>query len=143
MLNAQEHLEKAIKINPEFADAHYELALILKDKKDYENSKKHFLKTIKIQPEFSAAHFNYALLLKEMNDHKVSLEHFVMAIDLDQNFANAHYHYGLLLADMEEYEEAGEALGRLLMKFKYPQMALFGLTITPIVIFIGLKFLFT
>ena len=36
MSNAQEHLEKAIQINPEFADAHYELALILKDKNDYE-----------------------------------------------------------------------------------------------------------
>ena len=33
MSNAQEHLEKAIQIHPEFADAHYELALILKDKK--------------------------------------------------------------------------------------------------------------
>ena len=51
MSNAQEHLEKAIQINPEFADAHYELALILKDKKDYKESKKHFLKTIEIHPE--------------------------------------------------------------------------------------------
>ena len=37
MSNAQEHLEKAIQINPEFADAHYELALMLKDKKEYKN----------------------------------------------------------------------------------------------------------
>ena len=58
MTNAQEHLEKAIQINPEFADAHYELALILKDNKDYNESKKHFLKTIEILPEFPAAHFN-------------------------------------------------------------------------------------
>ena len=39
MSNAQEHLEKAIEINPEFADAHYELALLLKDQQDFENSK--------------------------------------------------------------------------------------------------------
>jgi hypothetical protein len=44
---------------------------------------------------------------------------------------------------MDEYEEAGEALGRLLMKFEYPRLALFGLTIAPIAIFISLKFLFT
>ena len=44
---------------------------------------------------------------------------------------------------MEEYEEAGEALGRLLIKFEYPRMALFCLTITPIVVFVGFKFLFT
>ena len=40
MSNAQEHLEKAIQINPEFADAHYELALILKDKKDSNDQEK-------------------------------------------------------------------------------------------------------
>ena len=46
MSNAETHLEKAIKINPEYADAHYELALILKDKEENERSKEHFLKTI-------------------------------------------------------------------------------------------------
>ena len=57
MSNAQEHLEKAIKINPEFADAHYELALILSDKIEYEKSKEHFLKTIEIRPEYALSHF--------------------------------------------------------------------------------------
>ena len=80
MSNAQEHLEKAIQIHPEFADAHYELALILKDKKDNERSKEHFLKTIEIRPEFPVAHFNYALLLKDMKDHKASQEHFLKAL---------------------------------------------------------------
>ena len=47
------------------------------------------------------------------------------------------------MMNIDEYEEAGEALGRLLMKFEYPRMVLFGLTIAPIVVFIGLKFLFT
>jgi|TARA_B110000037_G_C16854863_1_gene397469 hypothetical protein len=43
---------------------------------------------------------------------------------------------------MEEYEKAGEALGRLLIKTGYPRVALFCLTVVPISIFIGLKFLF-
>lgn len=47
------------------------------------------------------------------------------------------------MTNMEEYEEAGEALGRLLITFKHPHVALFCLTIAPIAIFIGLKFLFT
>jgi hypothetical protein len=44
---------------------------------------------------------------------------------------------------MEEYEQAGEALGRSLIKTGYPRVALFCLTIVPMAIFIGLKFLFT
>ena len=63
MSNAKEHLEKAIQIHPEYADAHYELALLLSNNSEYEKSKEHFLKTIEIRPEFSLAHFNNALLL--------------------------------------------------------------------------------
>jgi len=44
---------------------------------------------------------------------------------------------------MLKYEEVGEALGRSLIKTGCPQVALFCLTIVPISIFIGLKFLFT
>ncbi len=44
---------------------------------------------------------------------------------------------------MEEYQEAGEALGRLLRKSEYPRIALFCLTITPLIVFIGFKFLLT
>ena len=106
MSNAQEHLEKAIQIHPEYADAHYELALLLSNNSEYEKSKEHFLKTIEIRPEFSLAHFNYALLLNKMKDHKASQEHFLKAIDIDQHFADAHYHFGLLLADLEDFEEA-------------------------------------
>ena len=70
MTKAQEHLEKAIQIHPEFADAHYELALILKDKGENDISRKHLLKAIEIKPEFSKAHFHLALLLKDMENQK-------------------------------------------------------------------------
>ena len=89
MSNAKEHLEKAIQINPEYDDAHYELALILSENNEFEKSKVHFLKTIEIREDFALSHFHYALLLNKMKDHKASKEHFLKAIDLDQHFADA------------------------------------------------------
>jgi hypothetical protein len=44
---------------------------------------------------------------------------------------------------MHDYEKAGKYLGHSLIKTGYPRVALFCLTIVPIAIFIGLKFLFT
>ena len=41
MTNVQKHLEMAIQIHPEFAEAHYELAIILKDKRENEKSMEH------------------------------------------------------------------------------------------------------
>ena len=72
MKNVKKHLEKAIEINPEFADAHHELALIFMDKGDHKLAKKHLLKVIKIDPDFMKAHYHLALLLKEMGDQKGS-----------------------------------------------------------------------
>jgi len=46
------------------------------------------------------------------------------------------------MINMDEYEEAGEAFGRLLLKFEYPRVALVCITIAPIITFIGFKFLF-
>jgi hypothetical protein len=43
---------------------------------------------------------------------------------------------------MHDYENAGEALGRLLLKCKHPLVTLGCLTVMPVVVFIGIKFLF-
>ena len=43
---------------------------------------------------------------------------------------------------MNEYEEIGETLGRLLLKTGHPELTLFCLSITPIIAFIIIKFLF-
>ena len=86
MKNSQKHLEKAIQIDPDFADAHYELALILKDKSEKEKSRQHLMKAIEINPEFAQAHFHLALLLISMTDPKAARKHFTKAININQDF---------------------------------------------------------
>ena len=44
---------------------------------------------------------------------------------------------------MEEYEEIGETVGRLILKTKYPKLTFFSLILTPIIVFILIKFLLT
>ena len=62
MNNVQSHLNKAIDINPEFAEAHFELSLILINQGKYEDAKDHLLKVIKIDSEFMQAYFHLALI---------------------------------------------------------------------------------
>ena len=40
-----------------------------------------------------------------------------------------------------DYEEVGEALGHVFLKYKYPKLALFCFSVTPIIIIVGIKFL--
>ena len=106
MKDVQKHLERAIEINPEFADAHFELALLLVEQESYKKARKHFEKTIEINSNDAKSFFHFAILLQVIAEFELSREHFLKAVDLDQNFADAYYHLGLLLRDLEEFEEA-------------------------------------
>ena len=64
MGNAIEHLQKAIKINPDFAEAHYKLAGLFDEKNDYKSAKKHYLKSIDLKKDFDEAFFKLATMLK-------------------------------------------------------------------------------
>ena len=45
------------------------------------------------------------------------------------------------MPSMEDYEEIGETVGRLILKTKHPKLTFFSLVLTPIVVFILIKFL--
>tara|TARA_B100002051_G_C16415970_1_gene477000 strand:+ start:438 stop:581 length:144 start_codon:yes stop_codon:yes gene_type:complete len=45
------------------------------------------------------------------------------------------------MPSMEEYEEIGETVGRLILKTKHPKLTFFSLVLTPVVVFILIKFL--
>ena len=48
-MNAKTHLEKAIALNPEFAEAYFELGMLLKEDGDIKESVKHLKKAVRNQ----------------------------------------------------------------------------------------------
>ena len=63
--NAITHYKKAISFNKKYAKAHYNLALMYKIQRKFEDSRKHYEKAIEIVNDYSKAHFHLAMLLKE------------------------------------------------------------------------------
>ena len=47
MSNARSHLEKAISLNPEFAEAYYELGVLLKEENSIEECIKNYIQAVK------------------------------------------------------------------------------------------------
>ena len=47
------------------------------------------------------------------------------------------------MPSMEDYEEIGETVGRLILKTKHPRLTFFSLVLTPVIVFILIKILFT
>lgn len=61
--DAQSHLLRAIQLNPEFTEAHYNLALIYLEKNDFISAKKYADKAAKLNPNKK----EYAELVKQIN----------------------------------------------------------------------------
>ena len=52
-MNAKIHLEKAIALNPEFAEAYYELGMLLKEQGEIKESVKNLKKSVSINNDFA------------------------------------------------------------------------------------------
>ncbi len=88
-----------ININPDYADAHYNYAILLyKHFQDYGGAKQHYLQALRVNPDYADAHNNYAtLLMDDLQDYEGAREHYLKALRVNPNYADAHYNYAILL----------------------------------------------
>ena len=63
--SAEQHYRRAIAIDPEYADAHYNLGVLLDHKEDYDGAEQHYRRAIAIDPEYADAHCNLDILLEQ------------------------------------------------------------------------------
>ncbi len=74
--DAKSHLLHAIKINPEFFDAHYELGCMLMDEGDFKNAEKQFKKVVKLDENHADGYFKLALIAAEFKKNKTARKQF-------------------------------------------------------------------
>ena len=54
-----------VAIDPEYANAHYNLGVLLDHKEDYDGAEPHYRRAIAIDPEHAEAHCNLDILLEQ------------------------------------------------------------------------------
>ncbi|MBS1773248.1 MAG: tetratricopeptide repeat protein [Bacteroidetes bacterium] len=102
-------LETALKINPSFAYAHYNLACILKDNyEDYTKAKEHYRKAIQADPTLEYAYYNLGNLLQNyFDDYDEAKKCYESALDINPKSVKSLLKLGLLLEDyFSDYEGA-------------------------------------
>ncbi|MFP6886676.1 MAG: tetratricopeptide repeat protein, partial [Opitutales bacterium] len=62
---AEHHFRQAIKIDPEYAKAHFRLGLLVTETKCYGEAFEHYEKALKINPNYAEAHYQVAVLLMD------------------------------------------------------------------------------
>ena len=95
---SKEFFNKAIDLEPDFADLYYHYGLLLVDLGDFEGAKNNFEKTTDIDQNYSRAYFQLAKLLIDPEDYEKAKKYYLIAIDIDASMSDAHYYLGKLLS---------------------------------------------
>ncbi|WP_269611073.1 tetratricopeptide repeat protein [Prochlorococcus marinus] len=97
---------KAIKLNPDFPEAHNNLGDILWDRGNLQEAEISTRKAIELNPDFAKAYSNLGNILKDLGRLKEAEISTRKAIELKPNFAVAHNNLGNILKDLGRLKEA-------------------------------------
>ena len=104
--NGEKSYKECLRINPNYAEAHNNLGVLLDDMGRKEDAEAECREALRINPDFAVAHYNLGNLLKDMGRKEDAEAEYRDALRINPNYAAAHYNLGILLYDMGRKEDA-------------------------------------
>ena len=107
-LQAMESADKALKLDPENAEAHYLLGYIHYQQTEYKPAEKEFRKALKLNPYYTDAHNHLGLVYRETKEYDKALSEFQAALN-DKSYKtpeSIHLNIGYLYLARSMYPEA-------------------------------------
>jgi Flp pilus assembly protein TadD len=100
------HYSEALRIKPDYAEAHYNLGATLAQQGKNQEAIAHFTKALQIKPDYTDAHNNLGVALADQGKAQEATGHYAEALRIDPNNAYAHHNLGLILARQGKNQEA-------------------------------------
>ena len=94
---AREHLERAIGLDPDFADAHYNLGAVALAEGDAASAIATYRRAVALRPAYPEAHNNLGGLLAATGALDEALVHYRLALRFDPGHSGAHYNLANVL----------------------------------------------
>jgi tetratricopeptide (TPR) repeat protein len=98
--------QKALEIDPGYANAHYNFGNALFQKGRMDEAMEHYQKALEIQPQYAEAHNNLGNVLRQKGRVDEAIIEYQKALKIDPGFAMAHYNLGMVLAQKGLADEA-------------------------------------
>jgi tetratricopeptide (TPR) repeat protein len=105
-VGAMGHYREAIRLDPRYAEAHYNYAIALAERGDRDTAVSEYKKAIEIDKNYAEAHFNLALLLRQKGDREGEIKEYRRAIEAAPNYAKAHFNLANALVEQGDYDGA-------------------------------------
>lgn len=103
---ATENFQKALKIRPDYAEAHSSLGIALQGQGRFDEAIASYDKALQIKPDFAEAHNNRGAALKEQGRLDEAIACFGRALEINPRFAEAHNNLGAALREQGRLDEA-------------------------------------
>ena len=87
---AEIELKKAISLNPKYANAHYNLAVVYIGQGNLKEAEIELKKAIKLKSDFAIAHYNLGFILKDMGRLKEAESFNQKALEINPQFTDAY-----------------------------------------------------
>ncbi|ELP55199.1 tetratricopeptide repeat family protein [Microcystis aeruginosa TAIHU98] len=97
---------KAIKINPNYAEAYVNRGNLYSDLQKYDLALSDYSKAIDINRNDAVAYYNRGLLYYNQQKYDLALSDYSKAIDINPNDAEAYYNRGILYYNQRKYDLA-------------------------------------
>lgn len=105
---------KLISLDPNIAEAHFNLALLLTRLDKIKDAIFCYRKALRLKPDMTAAHFNLGTLFQTQGLLKEAVKHYRKTIELEPAYYEALGNLGTVLQQQGRLEQAGEYYRRAL-----------------------------
>jgi tetratricopeptide (TPR) repeat protein len=123
--NSEEEAEcyrEALRLRPDYAEAHNNLAVLLRARGEQVEAARHYQEALRFRPDYPDAHSNYASLLAERGSVSGAADHYREALGLRPDSVDAHHGYASLLARGGDLAGAAEHYEQVLrLRPDYPE----------------------
>ena len=105
---AMPHLEAALQIKPDYAEAYNNLGLVYKEQGFYDQATQSFAKAIKYKKRYFEAINNIATMYERKGDYDTAIKIFKNVLKRKPDYAEAHSNLGIVYQKRGQLEQAKE-----------------------------------
>ena len=112
--SALHFINKAIKTNPNFAEAYNERGNALYELKQLQLAIKSYNQAIKLNPKYADAYYNKGLALQELKKIELAIKSYDQAIKINPNHVYSHNNKGYALQKLKKIDSSIESFYNVL-----------------------------